>query len=101
MKVAQARQKSQADNQRTKSEFGVGNNMFGNITTVKGVMRFAKKGRLSPKCISPFEIFERVGDAAFGLAFHILLSEVHGVFHVSILRKYIANSSHALSLEPH
>lgn len=67
---------------------------------MKRIMRFGKKRKLSPRFISPFEILERVGDVAYRLALPPSLSEVHGVFHVSILRKYIPNLSHVLNLEP-
>ncbi|KAI3467946.1 hypothetical protein Pfo_024609 [Paulownia fortunei] len=67
---------------------------------MKGVMRFGKKGKLSPKYVGPFEILERVGDKAYRVALPPSLSTVHNVFHVSMLRKYISNSSHVLSYEP-
>ena len=64
---------------------------------MKGVMRFGKKGKLSPRFIGPFEILERVGEVAYKLALPPLLASVHNVFHVSMLKKYIQNSSHVLS----
>ena len=60
-------------------------------------MRFGKKGKLSPRFIGPFEILERVGEVAYKLALPPLLASVHNVFHVSMLKKYIQNSSHVLS----
>ena len=67
---------------------------------MKGVMRFGKKGKLSPRYVGPFEILERVGDKAYRVALPPSLSTVHNVFHVSMLRKYISNPSHVLSYEP-
>ena len=49
---------------------------------MKGVMRFGKKGKLSPKFIGPFEILRRVGKLAYELALPRALSGVHNVFHV-------------------
>ncbi|CAM8905337.1 unnamed protein product [Rhodiola kirilowii] len=62
-------------------------------------MRFGKKGKLSPRYIGPFEILERVGNAAYRLALPSTLSSVHPVFHISMLRKYISDHSHVLEYE--
>ena len=66
---------------------------------MKCVMRFGKKGKLSPRFIGPFEILSRVREVAYKLALPPSLSAVHPVFHVSMLRKYIANESHVISLD--
>ncbi|GAV83473.1 Chromo domain-containing protein [Cephalotus follicularis] len=63
-------------------------------------MRFGKKGKLSLRYIGPFEIFERIGEVTYRLALPPNLSHVHNVFHVYLLRKYMANPSHVLSIEP-
>ncbi|KAL5567501.1 hypothetical protein UlMin_024077 [Ulmus minor] len=67
---------------------------------MKGVMRFGKKGKLSPRFIGPFEILERVGKVAYKLALPPELSSVHNVFHVSMLKKYVSDPSHVLEHEP-
>ncbi|KAL5561714.1 hypothetical protein UlMin_031461 [Ulmus minor] len=67
---------------------------------MKGVMRFGKKGKLSPWYIGPFEILERIGKVAYRLALPPELSSVHNIFHVSMLRKYISDPSHVLEYEP-
>ncbi|XP_073151871.1 uncharacterized protein [Henckelia pumila] len=66
---------------------------------MKGVMRFGKKGKLSPRFVGPFEILDRVGTLAYRVALPPNLAGVHNVFHVSMLRKYISNPSHVLSYE--
>ena len=66
---------------------------------MKGVMRFGKKGKFNPRFIGPFEILSRVGEVAYKLALPPSLSAVHPIFHVSMLRKYISDESHVLSLE--
>ncbi|GAV69252.1 Chromo domain-containing protein [Cephalotus follicularis] len=63
-------------------------------------MRFGKKGKLTPRFIGPFEILERVGAVAYRLALPPSLSDVHNVFHVSMLRKYHPDPSHVLQWEP-
>ena len=67
---------------------------------MKGVMRFHKKGKLSPRYIGPFEVLERVGEVAYGIALPLALSRVQNVLHESMLRKYIPDPSHVLSYEP-
>ena len=67
---------------------------------MKGIMRFGKKGKLSPRFIGPFEILERVGDLVYRLALPPNLSSVHNVFHVSMLKKYIFDPTHVLSYDP-
>ena len=66
---------------------------------MKGVMRFGKKGKLSPRFIVPFEILSRVGGVSNKLPLPPSLSVVHPVFHVSMLQKYIPDESHVLSLD--
>ncbi|WRX08490.1 Reverse transcriptase/retrotransposon-derived protein [Theobroma cacao] len=96
MLTAQSRQKSYADNQRRDLEFQVGDNVFLKVSPTKGVMRFGKKGKLSPRYIGPFEILERVGAVAYRLALPLDLSNIHPVFHVSMLRKYNLDPSHVI-----
>ncbi|KAL5555965.1 hypothetical protein UlMin_022614 [Ulmus minor] len=100
MKTAQSRQKSYADRRRRPLEFQVGDLVFLKVAPMKGVMRFGKKGKLSPRYIGPFEILERIGKVAYKLALPSELSTVHNVFHVSMLRKYISDPSHVLESEP-
>ncbi|CAL5428555.1 unnamed protein product [Camellia sinensis] len=51
---------------------------------------------MSPRYIGPFEVLERVGEVAYRLALPPQLAGIHDVLHVSMLRKYIADSSHVL-----
>nr|XP_009612539.1 uncharacterized protein LOC104105839 [Nicotiana tomentosiformis] len=60
-------------------------------------MRFKKKrAKLSPRFIGPCEILDRVRAVAYRLALPPELSFIHPVFHVSMLRKYISDSSQVL-----
>ena len=62
----------------------------------RGVVRFDKRGKLSPRFIGPFEILERVGTVAYRLALPPSMSDVHEVFHVSMLRKYTPDPAHVV-----
>ena len=59
-------------------------------------MRFGKKGKLAPRYIEPFEIRSRVGEVAYILVLPLELSQIHPIFHVSMLRKNISDPSHVL-----
>ena len=63
----------------------------------RGVVRFDKSGKLSPRFIGPFEILERVGTVAYQLALLPSMSGVHEVFHVSMLRRYTPNPAHIVN----
>ena len=96
LETAASRQKSYADLKRKDVEFQVGDYVFLKVSQMKSVMRFGKKGKLAPRYIGPFEILERVGAVAYCLALSPDMLQVHPVFHVSMLRKYISDPSHVL-----
>ncbi|WMV18474.1 hypothetical protein MTR67_011859 [Solanum verrucosum] len=60
LKMAHSRQKSYADDKKRDLEFEVGDWVYLKISPMKGVMRFAKKGKLSPRYVGPYEILKRV-----------------------------------------
>ena len=99
MLTAQSRQRSYADSRRRDVQFQVGDHVFLRVSPWKGVRRFGKKGKLSPRFIGPFEILERIGQVAYRLALPPALSAVHDVFHVSALRRYVSDETHVLSYE--
>jgi hypothetical protein len=85
---------------RRNVEFAEGDKVFLRVALMKGVTKFGKKGKLNPRYIGPFEILERIGALAYRLALFPELANIHKVFHVSILRKYIPNPSHIIKYEP-
>ena len=91
MKTAQSRQKSYADKKRRLLVFEIGSKVFLTITSMKGVIRFRKIGKLNPRFKGPFEILERVSKVL-----PPAMSRVHDVFHVSILCKYVYDPLHIL-----
>ena len=94
--TTQSRQKAYVDNRRRELEFSVGDQVFLRVSPMKGVMRFGKKGKLSPRYIGPFEVLDRVGHVAYRLALPAELEGVHPVFHVSMLRKYLPDPTHVI-----
>ncbi|XP_042415106.1 uncharacterized protein LOC122004253 [Zingiber officinale] len=99
IQTAQSRQRSYADHRQRGLKFTVGDHVFLKVSPMKGVLRFGKKGKLSPRYIEPFEILDRIGARAYRMALPPNLSGVHNVFHVSMLRKYISNPSHVIGHE--
>ena len=99
MLTSQSRQKSYANPKRRDVEFQVEDHVFLRVSPLRGVRRFGVKGKLSPPFVGPFEILERIGQVAYRLAFPQSLSGVHNVFHVSMLLKYVSNTTHVLRYE--
>ncbi|XP_024018502.1 uncharacterized protein LOC112090730 [Morus notabilis] len=97
MKTAHDRQKSYADKRRRPLEFSEEDSVFLKIVPMKGVMRFGKKGKLSPRYIGPFQIIKRIEKVAYQPP---ELDVVHNVFHVSMLKKYILDPSYIIEHEP-
>ncbi|XP_074318438.1 uncharacterized protein LOC141655249 [Silene latifolia] len=98
-KATQNRQKSCADLHRRDIEFEVGDKVILKVSLMRGVMRFGKRGRLSDKFISPYEILDRIGEVAYRLALPPSIDRVHNIFHVSQLRKYVSDLSHVLEVQ--
>ncbi|GJU40877.1 putative reverse transcriptase domain-containing protein [Tanacetum coccineum] len=90
LKTARSRQKSYADKRRKPLEFQVGDRVLLKVSPWKGVVRFGKKGKLAPRYVGPFEIVEHVGPVAYRLKLPQELSCVHDMFHVSNLKKCLA-----------
>ncbi|XP_070029410.1 uncharacterized protein [Nicotiana sylvestris] len=74
----------------------VGEKVLLKVSPMKGLMKFEKKGKLSPQFIGPFEVLQRIEEVAYKIALPPSLSSVHLVFHVSMLRKYNGDLSHVL-----
>ncbi|XP_073153033.1 uncharacterized protein [Henckelia pumila] len=100
MLTAQIRQKSYVDQRRRDLEFEFGDHVLLKVSPWKGVMRFGKRGKLSPRYIGPFEILEKVVVRAYRVALPPNFDGVPNVFHISMLRKYVANPSHVIRHEP-
>nr|GEX35452.1 hypothetical protein [Tanacetum cinerariifolium] len=91
LKAARDRQKSYADNRRKPLEFQVGDHVMLKVSPWKGVVPFGKKGKLAPRFVGPFEILKRIGPVAYRLRLPKELSSVYDTFHVSNLKKCLAD----------
>jgi hypothetical protein len=69
------------------------------VSPWKGIIRFRKRGKLSPRLIRPFKIIARVGQVAYRLDLPEQLSDIHNTFHVSYLQKCLADESAYIPLE--
>ena len=81
MQITQSRHKSYANVRWKDLEFDMGDMMFLKVAPMKSVLRFEKKGKLSPHFVGPFEIIlEQIG--------------------LVVLRNYVANLSHVVDYKP-
>ncbi|GJV46721.1 putative reverse transcriptase domain-containing protein [Tanacetum coccineum] len=99
LKAARDRQKSYADKRRKPLEFSVGDYVLLKVSPWKGVVRFRKKGKLAPRFVRPFEIIEKVGPVAYQLDLSGELNGVHDTFHVSNLKKCLADPTLQVPLD--
>ncbi|KAD6796137.1 hypothetical protein E3N88_07033 [Mikania micrantha] len=99
IKTARDRQKSYADNRRRPLEFQVGDRVMLKVSPWKGIFRFGKRGKLSPRFVGPFKILERIGSVAYRLELPPELGNIHDVFHVSNLKKCLIDESLIVPLE--
>nr|GEZ55231.1 putative reverse transcriptase domain-containing protein [Tanacetum cinerariifolium] len=87
------RQKSYVDNWQNSLVFSVGDKVLLKVSPWKGVVRFGKRKKLSPRYVGPFKIVERVGPVAYRLRLPQELVGVHDTFHVSNLKKCLADTN--------
>jgi hypothetical protein len=81
-------------------EFEVGDRVFLKVSPMRGVIRFGKRGKLTPRFVGPFKITQRLGRLAYRIALPPDLVGMHDVFYVSMLRKYIANPDVIVEYKP-
>src|ERR1051325_9237649 len=99
MRASQIRQKSYHDKRRKGLEFSEGDHVFMRVTPRTGIGRALKSKKLTLRFIGPFQITKRVGKVAYQIAFPLSLTNLHDVFHVSQLRKYIVDPSHEIQVD--
>jgi len=99
MKASQSRHKSYHDKRRKDLEFQEGDHVFLKVTPVTGVGRALKSKKWTSKFMGPYQISERIGVVAYRVAVPPHLANLHDVFHVSRLRKYVPDPSHVIPMD--
>ena len=99
LKAAQDRQKSYADKRRRPIEFQEGDRVFLKVSPWKGIIRFRKRGKLGPRYIGPFRVVARIGKVTYRLELPPALNGIHDTFHVSQLRRCLADDTAHVSLD--
>ena len=68
-------------------EYKIGEYVYLKVTPFKGTQRFQEKGKLAPRYIGPFQIYDKRGKVAYALALLDSLLGVYNIFHVSQLKR--------------
>jgi len=77
-------------------EFEEGDHVFLRVTPTTGIRRVLKSRKLTLRFIGPYQNTRKIGTSAYEIALPPHLANLHNVFHVSQLRKYIASPDHVL-----
>nr|GEW99304.1 reverse transcriptase domain-containing protein [Tanacetum cinerariifolium] len=97
--TARSRQKRYANVRRKPMEFELADKVMLKVSPWKGIIRFGKRGKLSPRYIGPFEIIERTGPVIYKLELPEKLHGIHNTFHVSNLKKCLADENLVIPIE--
>ncbi|XP_020679135.2 uncharacterized protein LOC110097216 [Dendrobium catenatum] len=97
LKAAQDRKQKYYNQKHMFVEFQIGDFVYVKVSPMKSVSRFERVSKLSPRYVGHFEIIERIGKSVYRLSLSDQLSDVHNVFHVSSLRKWISDSDKKVS----
>ncbi|XP_069144419.1 uncharacterized protein [Solanum lycopersicum] len=99
LKITQSHQKSYVDVRRRELEFHVDDCVILKVSPMKWVMRFGKKGKLSPRSVVPYKIFKKAAKVAYELELPAELAAVHLVFHILLLKKCVRDPTSIMPLE--
>ncbi|XP_076945196.1 uncharacterized protein LOC143616167 [Bidens hawaiensis] len=69
------------------------------VSPWKGIIRFGKRGKLSPRFVGPFKIIQRIGPVAYRLELPSEFRGIHNVFHVSNIKKCLSDESLIVPVE--
>jgi hypothetical protein len=79
----------------TSREFKVGEHVLLKVNPKKSSLKLGSCTKLAARLCGPFEILEKIGPFAYMLAF-LASMNVHNVFHVSLLKKYVNDPNHVI-----
>jgi len=77
-------------------EFEAGDHVFLRVTPTVGIGRVIKSRKFTQRFVGPYQILRKTDTATYEIALPPHLANLHNVFHVSQLRKYVADPSHVL-----
>jgi hypothetical protein len=89
LKATQSRQKSYSDKKRSEISFNLGDFIYLKVSPIGGTRRFRVHGKLAPRYIGPYYVQKKIGAVAYHLELPEGMADIHPVFHVSQLRRYL------------
>ena len=95
LKAAQDRQKVYEYKNKKTREFKVGEHVLLEVNPKKSSLKLGSCTKMASIFCGPFEILDRIESVAYMLAFPASMN-VHNVFHVSLLKKYVHDSNHVI-----
>jgi hypothetical protein len=96
LKATQDRQKVYADKNMTAREFKVGEHLLLKVKPKKSSLKLGSCTKPTARFRGPFEILDRIGPVAYMVALPASMN-VHNVFHVSLLKKYVHDPNHIIN----
>ncbi|MGJ2631375.1 hypothetical protein ACR8J5_22395, partial [Salmonella enterica subsp. enterica serovar Paratyphi A] len=96
LKRASDRQKSYADLHRSARIFSKGDQVFLRVKPKRSSLKLGQFKKLAFRYCGPFEVLKRVGEQSYELALPSHM-RIHNVFHVSLLKQYVADPLHVLN----
>jgi hypothetical protein len=95
LKATQDKQKSYAYKNKTTREFKVGERVLLKVNPKKSSLKLGSFTKLAVRFCGPFEILDRIGPFTYMLTLPASMN-VHNVFHVSLLQKYVHDPNHVI-----
>jgi hypothetical protein len=97
--IAHSGQKSYTDHRRRELSFEMGDYVYLKVSPMRGLCHFKGRGKLTPMFVGPVKITEKKGEIAYRLELPPQLSDVHNVYHVSQLKKYLCVPEEQILME--
>jgi hypothetical protein len=95
LKATQDIQKNYTDKNKIAREFKVGKHALFKVNPKKSSLKLGSSTKLAARFCCPFEILDIIGPVAYILALPSSMN-VHNVFHVSFLKKYVHDPNHVI-----
>ena len=73
----------------------MGDHVCFKVKAQKSLLKLGSYARMTPRFFGPFQIITEIGPVAYQLALPANI-RIHNVFHVSLLKKYIHDTTHMI-----